>query len=90
MTYESVRKYLTPDGEKNPNSYRKLLAGAISGAVAQTCTYPLFVFFLPRSGCVFEACGTDTHLVMYCAVASKLTQCPEWATNIARYGTQSE
>ncbi|CAG7937885.1 unnamed protein product [Penicillium salamii] len=43
MTYESVRKYLTPDGEKNPNSYRKLLAGAISGAVAQTCTYPFDV-----------------------------------------------
>lgn len=41
MTYESVRKYLTPEGEKNPNSFRKLLAGAISGAVAQTCTYPL-------------------------------------------------
>lgn len=43
MTYESVRKYLTPDGDKNPSSYRKLLAGAISGAVAQTCTYPLSV-----------------------------------------------
>ncbi|KAL1866922.1 hypothetical protein Plec18167_008854 [Paecilomyces lecythidis] len=41
MTYESVRKYLTPDGDKNPSPYRKLLAGAISGAVAQTCTYPL-------------------------------------------------
>ncbi|CAI7573544.1 unnamed protein product [Penicillium bialowiezense] len=43
MTYESVRKYLTPDGDKNPSSYRKLLAGAISGAVAQTCTYPFDV-----------------------------------------------
>ncbi|EAW18364.1 putative mitochondrial carrier protein [Aspergillus fischeri NRRL 181] len=41
MTYESVRKYLTPDGDKNPSPWRKLLAGAISGAVAQTCTYPL-------------------------------------------------
>lgn len=41
MTYESVRKYLTPEGEKNPSSFRKLLAGATSGAVAQTCTYPL-------------------------------------------------
>lgn len=41
MTYESVRKYLTPEGDKNPSPYRKLLAGAISGAVAQTCTYPL-------------------------------------------------
>ncbi|KAI4126652.1 MAG: hypothetical protein LQ347_004890 [Umbilicaria vellea] len=41
MTYESVRKYLTPDGDKNPSAVRKLAAGAISGAVAQTCTYPL-------------------------------------------------
>lgn len=41
MTYESVRKYLTPEGDQNPNPFRKLLAGAISGAVAQTCTYPL-------------------------------------------------
>ena len=42
MTYESVRKYLTPEGEKNPPAMRKLAAGAISGAVAQTCTYPLY------------------------------------------------
>jgi len=41
MTYESVRKYLTPEGDKNPSNVRKLSAGAISGAVAQTCTYPL-------------------------------------------------
>ena len=41
MTYESVRKYLTPDGEKAPSVVRRLAAGAISGAVAQTCTYPL-------------------------------------------------
>lgn len=44
MTYESVRKYLTPEGDKHPNPWRKLLAGAISGAVAQTCTYPLYEF----------------------------------------------
>ncbi|KAL8795033.1 MAG: hypothetical protein Q9195_002481 [Heterodermia aff. obscurata] len=43
MTYESVRKYLTPEGEKNPPAMRKLAAGAISGAVAQTCTYPFDV-----------------------------------------------
>ncbi|RGP59939.1 hypothetical protein FSPOR_10978 [Fusarium sporotrichioides] len=43
MVYESVRKYLTPDGEQNPSATRKLLAGAISGAVAQTCTYPFDV-----------------------------------------------
>lgn len=41
MTYEVVRTYLTPDGDANPSAVRKLLAGAISGAVAQTCTYPL-------------------------------------------------
>ncbi|KAI1977365.1 hypothetical protein LOZ51_006260 [Ophidiomyces ophidiicola] len=43
MTYESVRRYLTPEGELNPSPSRKLLAGAISGAVAQTCTYPFDV-----------------------------------------------
>ncbi|KAI0201933.1 mitochondrial carrier domain-containing protein [Astrocystis sublimbata] len=43
MTYEFVRKYLTPEGDKNPNAGRKLLAGAVSGAVAQTCTYPFDV-----------------------------------------------
>lgn len=41
MVYESVRTYFTPEGEKNPSAARKLAAGAISGAVAQTCTYPL-------------------------------------------------
>jgi solute carrier family 25 phosphate transporter 23/24/25/41 len=41
MVYESVRKYLTREDEKNPGAFRKLLAGAISGAVAQTFTYPL-------------------------------------------------
>lgn len=41
MTYEYVRTYLTPEGDKNPSAVRKLLAGAVSGAVAQTCTYPL-------------------------------------------------
>jgi len=43
MIYESVRKYLTPEGQANPSSAGKLCAGAISGAVAQTCTYPLDV-----------------------------------------------
>jgi solute carrier family 25 phosphate transporter 23/24/25/41 len=41
MTYELVRKYFTPEGDQHPNALRKLAAGAISGAVAQTCTYPL-------------------------------------------------
>ena len=43
MVYESVRGYFTEPGEKNPPWYRKLAAGAISGAVAQTCTYPFDV-----------------------------------------------
>lgn len=43
MVYESVRHYFTAPGEKNPVWYRKLAAGAISGAVAQTCTYPFDV-----------------------------------------------
>ena len=41
MIYESVRKYFTPEGEKNPPAVRKLAAGAISGGLAQTFTYPL-------------------------------------------------
>lgn len=43
MTYEFLRTNLTPEGEKNPSAWRKLLAGAVSGAVAQTCTYPFDV-----------------------------------------------
>ncbi|TDZ28190.1 60S ribosomal protein L18-B [Colletotrichum sidae] len=43
MVYEWARKYLTPEGDKNPSAVRKLLAGAVSGAVAQTCTYPFDV-----------------------------------------------
>ncbi|KAI1380831.1 mitochondrial carrier [Hypoxylon crocopeplum] len=43
MTYEFVRKYLTPEGDQHPSAARKLLAGAVSGAVAQTCTYPFDV-----------------------------------------------
>ncbi|KAI9816671.1 MAG: hypothetical protein M1826_001745 [Phylliscum demangeonii] len=43
MTYEAVRKYLTPEGEEHPDAVRKLIAGATSGAVAQTCTYPFDV-----------------------------------------------
>lgn len=43
MIYESVRHYFTPEGAANPSSIGKLCAGAISGAVAQTCTYPLDV-----------------------------------------------
>ena len=41
MVYETVRTFFTPAGEKNPTTIGKLSAGAVSGAVAQTCTYPL-------------------------------------------------
>ncbi|KAG8532480.1 uncharacterized protein KY384_002357 [Bacidia gigantensis] len=43
MTYELVRKYFTPEGDKDPSAWRKLCAGAISGGFAQTCTYPFDV-----------------------------------------------
>lgn len=43
MIYESVRLYMTPDGQANPSVVGKLTAGAVSGALAQTCTYPLDV-----------------------------------------------
>lgn len=41
MIYESVRQYFTPEGRDAPTSIGKLCAGAISGACAQTATYPL-------------------------------------------------
>lgn len=43
MTYELVRMQFTPEGEKNPTAVGKLAAGAVSGAFAQTCTYPFDV-----------------------------------------------
>ncbi|KAI5286963.1 hypothetical protein KEM54_006347 [Ascosphaera aggregata] len=43
MVYEAIRKRLTSEGEQSPGPYRKLLAGAMSGAVAQTFTYPFDV-----------------------------------------------
>lgn len=43
MVYESVRQYFTPEGQQNPTSIGKLCAGAISGAVAQSITYPFDV-----------------------------------------------
>jgi len=43
MTYEFVRKWLTPPDQTNPSPWRKLCAGAISGGFAQTCTYPFDV-----------------------------------------------
>lgn len=43
MTYEMARKQFTPEGQKDPGAIGKLGAGAVSGAVAQTCTYPFDV-----------------------------------------------
>ena len=43
MIYVSVRQFFTPEGQANPSPIGKLSAGAVSGAVAQTCTYPLDV-----------------------------------------------
>jgi solute carrier family 25 (mitochondrial phosphate transporter), member 23/24/25/41 len=41
MVYESVRTLFTPEGDKDPTAVGKLGAGAVAGAIAQTCTYPL-------------------------------------------------
>lgn len=38
-----MRKFMTPDGQANPTALGKLLAGAVSGAVAQSFTYPFDV-----------------------------------------------
>jgi solute carrier family 25 (mitochondrial phosphate transporter), member 23/24/25/41 len=41
--YEHVRKLVTPEGHRDPTAIGKLGAGGISGAVAQTVTYPMDV-----------------------------------------------
>lgn len=41
MVYETMRNIFTPEGGQNPGVFGKLGAGAVSGAVAQTFTYPL-------------------------------------------------
>ncbi|CAI6335276.1 unnamed protein product [Periconia digitata] len=43
MVYEMARTQFTAEGEKDPSAIGKLAAGAVSGAVAQTCTYPFDV-----------------------------------------------
>jgi len=43
MTYEIMRTQFTVEGNKDPSAVGKLAAGAVSGAVAQTCTYPFDV-----------------------------------------------
>jgi len=39
-TYEAMRKFMTPEGAENPSAIGKLVAGGVSGAVAQSITYP--------------------------------------------------
>ena len=39
-TYETMRKYMTLEGDENPSAIGKLIAGGVSGAVAQSITYP--------------------------------------------------
>jgi len=81
MIYESVRAYFTPEGESNPGTFGKLGAGAISGAVAQTCTYPLYV---PISPCFFSLTLSTDFFAMTgtsSAAVSRLTPCPAWATS---------
>lgn len=43
MVYEMARTQFTPEGQKDPSAVGKLGAGAVSGAVAQTITYPFDV-----------------------------------------------
>lgn len=43
MVYEIARTQFTPEGQKDPSAIGKLAAGAVSGAVAQTITYPFDV-----------------------------------------------
>lgn len=43
MIYETMRGFFTEPGHKDPSPFGKLAAGAFSGAISQTCTYPLDV-----------------------------------------------
>jgi solute carrier family 25 phosphate transporter 23/24/25/41 len=43
MVYEIARTQFTIEGQKEPGAIGKLAAGAVSGAVAQTITYPFDV-----------------------------------------------
>jgi solute carrier family 25 phosphate transporter 23/24/25/41 len=43
MVYEMARTQFTHEGQKDPSAIGKLGAGAVSGAVAQTITYPFDV-----------------------------------------------
>lgn len=73
MVYEMARTFITPAGEKDPSTLGKLAAGATSGAVAQTCTYPLYA---PAS-CWLRRCTILTKFaVMSFGEDSKSTRCP--------------
>lgn len=38
--YETIREWMTPEGQAGPSGWSKLMGGAMSGAIAQTITYP--------------------------------------------------
>ena len=85
MIYESVRQYFTPEGANNPSPIGKLGAGAISGAVAQTCTYPLYVALND----ILSGAPLTQVVVMSSDDASRSTQCPAWATSTNLSSTPS-
>lgn len=59
--YEHVRKLVTPPGQRDPTAVGKLTAGGISGAVAQTITYPMDV--LRRRFQVFPCRCLQAHII---------------------------
>lgn len=70
--YEHARKMVTPQGQKNPSAVGKLVAGGISGAVAQTITYPMDVLRRRFQVCIFflpchrsRICSASVSLVFY-------------------------
>lgn len=63
-TYEAMRKFMTPDGQANPTALGKLAAGAVSGAVAQSVTYP-FEYVHLLSSCSLS--GGMLILVIVCS-----------------------
>lgn len=82
MVYESIRQAFTPEGDKNPSALRKLLAGAISGAVAQTCTYPLSVAPVVFSAfCCMSDFILNNCIVTYYGDVSRSIPCQAWDTS---------
>ena len=87
MIYEAVRGYFTKEGESNPSAWRKLGAGAISGGIAQTCTYPLYANLEENQS---TALMLILSVVTSFAVVSRSIPCPAWVTSTNQYSTLSE